>query len=184
VIIIVLIERNLVQCFKIQDSLCHERSENFWQYLMIFLDLDHSERISSQFVQDTNAIRNDHSERISFSQVQVRMNSWIAEVFNSSSLDLDHHKKIQSQHVQETIHDTLFDFSISARTISMRTTMICSESDSQNISNFWNSWSSFLSLKNWIFSTREAVVRSILFDSSQKESESIRIDHIYIFLSR
>jgi hypothetical protein len=43
---------------------------------------------------------------------------------------------------------------------------------------------SFLFLKSWIFSTRKAVVRSILPDPSQKESKPIRIDHIYIFLNR
>jgi hypothetical protein len=114
VIIIFLIERHLAMWIQ---SLSHEKIEDFWQYLMIFRELDHSERILSQHVHDTvfsqilMTLRNlVHSEKISFSQVQA--------------------EKILSQFVQNTttILDTVFDFSISVRTISVRTITTCFDS--------------------------------------------------------
>jgi hypothetical protein len=61
-------------------------------------------------------------------------------------------------------------------------------SDSRNILNFWN-WiylisSSFLLLKSWIFSTRRAVVRSILFRKDQNRSESITSTYFLVDRSR
>jgi hypothetical protein len=102
---------------------------------MIFRDLDHLAKISFSRVHselNSSSLHHDHSEKVSFRQVhleeisfhhlQVRMNFEIAKVLDSSSRDLNHHEKISCQHVQDTttIHDTVFDFSISARTRTTR----------------------------------------------------------------
>jgi hypothetical protein len=104
---IIVILKKIVEQKDIEKNIVKNSSQHV-QYT-IFRDLDHSEKISFPQV---------HSEEIPFSQV--------------------HSEKIPFQHVQDTttIHDTVFDFSISARTISVRTITICPESDPRNISNF------------------------------------------------
>ncbi len=120
------------------SSMYHEKTENFWQYLMTLRNLDHPGKMPSSQV---------HSGKIPF------------------------------QHVQDTttIHDTVFSFPISARTISVRTTTTLPDPFIVSPS---------LPLKGWIFSTRGAVVGSVLPGPSQKGPEPVRTGHTYIFLSR